>query len=279
MVLILVYSLLLLAYVSNGARILSLIPMPAFSHQHFLHPIWRALSLRGHNVTVLTTEPINEPELTNLTHIDVRYAYKYMKQMYDNVQNLSMFNAIPLFNTMCNTISDAELSHPKIKQLIKDEEKFDLVIVESGFPELLAFGELSRCPTIIISTIEPPSLLHVAIGNPSHPALNPEYVLPFHGQLSFKERFISTVFQGLINYYRENVAYVRKQKIVTKHFGGSMPSVMDMLRKIDMVFIGVSAVLFDVRALGPTTVTFGGVHLRPLQPLPKVNNTSLQVFL
>lgn len=272
---ILVYYLISIANFTYGARILSLIPMPAYSHQHFLHPVWRALSLRGHNVTVLTTEPIQAPELSNLTHIDVRYAYKYMQQLYDTVQDVNMFGAIPLFNSMCNSISDAELSHPKIRQLIETEEQFDLVIIESGFPELLAFGEISKCPTVMISTMEPPSLMHIAMGNPAHPALNPEYVLPFFGRLSFIERTISALFQGFINYYRENVAYAKKQDIVTKHFGESMPSVMHMLKKVDMFFIGVSAVLFDVRALGPATVTFGGVHLRSLQPLPKVNNTCL----
>lgn len=265
-----VYLAAITATSVDGARILAVIPSPAYSHQHAFHPIWRELSLRGHNMTLVTTDPVEAPELTNLTQIDVRFAYKYMNLFYNMMQHLNVLNTASFLQNTLNNISKAELSHAQVRRLIKDEDPFDLVVVESSFPEFLAFGEIYKCPTILISSMELQSLIHKVTGNPAHPVLNPEFVLPFYGKLTFKERLISTLYQTVVNYFRENKAFPGKQSIIEKYFGKTMPSIMDMLNKVSMVFISVNPVLHDVRALGPATVTFDGLQLKPLQPLPKV---------
>lgn len=266
-----VYFSLSIAISANGARILGVIPSPAYSHQHAFHPIWRELSLRGYNVTIVTTDPVDAPELTNLTQINVGFAYKYMKHFYDMMQHLNVLNTASFLQKTLNSISEAEMSHSEVQQL-KTGEPFDLVITESSFPEFLAFGEIFQCPTILISSMELQTIIHVASGNPAHPVLNPEFVLPFYGKLSFKERFISTAYQILVNYFRVNKAFPQKHKMIEKYFGKSMPPIMNLLKKVDMLFVSVNPVLHDVRALGPATITFDGAHLRPLQPLPKVRN-------
>lgn len=264
-----VYLSLSIAISANGARILGVIPSPAYSHQHAFHPIWRELSLRGHNVTIVTTDPVDAPELTNLTQIDVRFAYKYMQHFYDMMQHLNILNTASFLQKTLNSISEAEMTHSEVQQL-KTGEQFDLVITESSFPEFLAFGEIYNCPTILISSMELQSIIHVASGNPAHPVLNPEFVLPFYGKLSFKERIISTAYQIVVNYFRVNKAFPQKHKMIENHFGKPMPPIMDLLKKVDLVFVSVNPVLHDVRALGPATITFDGAHLRPIRPLPKV---------
>ena len=57
------------------ARILGVVPIPSYSHQIVYRPIWRELSLRGHQVVVMTTDPMKDPALTNLTEIDWHFAY------------------------------------------------------------------------------------------------------------------------------------------------------------------------------------------------------------
>lgn len=270
MLTVIAFVLVPLSFTADSARVLGIVPSPAYSHQHAFHPIWRELSLRGHNVTIVTTDPVYSPELSNLTQVDVRFAYKYMNHFYSMLQHLNMLNTAAFLQKTLNSISDGELSHPKVQQLINKEEPFDIVLSESSFPEFLAFGELYKCPTILISSMELQSIIHVAIGNPAHPVLNPEFVLPFYGKLSFSERFLTTVYQTLVNYFRVNEAFPEKEKIIAKHFGESMPSVLDMLRSVDMVFVSVNPVLHDVRAFGPTTVTFGSLQLKPPKALPKV---------
>lgn len=200
MVLVIVILCLSITQFSSEARILGIVPTPAYSHQYYFHPIWRELSLRGHNVTIITTDPLNAPEHTNLTQIDVGYAYKYIKDLYHKVQYLNSFNLISHAQATCDSISDDELSHPKVQQLIKNQEKFDLVLTEALYPEFLVFAETSKCPTILISSLEMQSIIHMTLGNPTNPILYPEFVLRFYGELSFKERIISTVYQSWINF-------------------------------------------------------------------------------
>lgn len=266
----LIFIFAIIAQHLNGARILGIIPTPSYSHQIPFQPLWRELSLRGHNVTTVTTDPINAPELTNLTQIDVGFAYKYVQNFHQDAEDMTSLKFIPYIHAMRDNISDAELSHPKVQQLIKTKEKFDLVIIEIIYPHLLAFGEIFKCPTILVSSFELQSLIHMTVGNPSHPVLYPEHTIPLYGELSFKERIFSTIYQVGTNLFVTYKAYPEKHKIAIKHFGRNFPSIMDMLKKASLILVATDPVLCDVRALGPMMIAFGRAHLQPPQPLPKV---------
>ncbi|TGZ49800.1 Ecdysteroid UDP-glucosyltransferase [Temnothorax longispinosus] len=57
-----------------------IIPIPSYSHQICYHSLWIALSQRGHEVVLMTTDPINDPSLTNLTEINFQSNYQIMKK-------------------------------------------------------------------------------------------------------------------------------------------------------------------------------------------------------
>lgn len=85
----------------HGARILGVFAFPSISHQIVFQPIWRELSLRGHQVTVLTPNPIHDQSLTNLTEIDLSFTYKTLKKFKEKAsQGLDYW-------TILNTIVDA----------------------------------------------------------------------------------------------------------------------------------------------------------------------------
>lgn len=46
---------------AESARILCVFQMAAVSHHQVFQPIWRELSLRGHEVVVITPYPLKEP--------------------------------------------------------------------------------------------------------------------------------------------------------------------------------------------------------------------------
>lgn len=260
---------------TNAARILAFIPTASYSHQYTFHPVWRELSLRGHNVTILTTDPVDAPELTNLTQINASFAYKFMNIFHEELPNSNVIKGFSDIHKMFNNITNYELSMPEVQKLMKSREPVDIVITESIFPEFLAFGEIYKCPTILISSTVLQSIIHIAVGNPVHPVLNPEPVLPFHGLLSFKERFISTLYHILVNYVRVTYTFPEKEKVFSKFFMKPIPSIMDMVKKVDIVLVGANTVLYEIRAYGPATITFSGIHLKPPQVIPKVTSFSL----
>lgn len=50
--------LTLIVVYANGARILSIFPLPSPSHHILVNPLLKALSQRGHNVTMLSPNPL-----------------------------------------------------------------------------------------------------------------------------------------------------------------------------------------------------------------------------
>lgn len=124
-------------YFAKSAKILGIVAMPSYSHQVVFRPLWRELSLRGHQVTVLTTDPMKDPALKNLTEVDLHYSYDIVQQ-HDAVNYVAnhKYEIWKIINKteMSEAIVTYQMSHPEVARLIHDEnEHFDLVLVELFF--------------------------------------------------------------------------------------------------------------------------------------------------
>lgn len=148
--LILWYILLTLAG-THGAKILAVFPLPLISHQKSLLSITKALSLRGHNVTVITTDPLNDETLANHTEIDISQLYQLLKKneffkilSTDNffLKTVILFRKMTLFN------SEFILETEAVKNLIRSEDRYDLVLVEALDPIFFAFGWKFKAPVV-----------------------------------------------------------------------------------------------------------------------------------
>lgn len=71
-----------------SAKILGVFTIPSVSHQVMFQPIWKELSLRGHEVTVVTPNPLNDPTLTNLTEIDISFVYDAMNTLSTEISGV-----------------------------------------------------------------------------------------------------------------------------------------------------------------------------------------------
>lgn len=119
-------------------RILAIIPTPSHSHQIAYHSLWATLSKRGHEVVVLTSDPIADPSLTNLTEIDISNAYANMKALnfYDYRLRSIKWTEIQK-NYIWNVsegIMERIMTNPQVKDLYAPNGKgFDLVMAEILF--------------------------------------------------------------------------------------------------------------------------------------------------
>lgn len=253
------------------ANILAIVPMPSYSHQIAFTSLWKELSLRGHKVTVLTTDPQNDPKLTNLTEIDAKWSYRYFNSVSKFVEkSVTMWNTFDIFVDIMTGVADGQLSHDSVRRLMQGEENFDVLLVEGFFPEFLAFAEIYNCPKILIMSLDPPKFIHRSVGNPTHPVLNPEFLTPYYGNLNFRERVMSTIFDVYFALYTAGNFFSQHQIVLNKHFN-TKSTIYDLMRDVDMLFVNVDPVLQTIKSLGPSTVTIGGfrrdVHKKPL---PKV---------
>lgn len=134
---------------SSTARILASIFIPSFSHHLPFRPIWKELANRGHEITVITTDPMNDPNLKNIREIDLSGSYAIL----ENKNTSGVFakerantyryyrEALNYLNSIDETI-DWQFSQPDIKDLIKNgKDHFDILIVEIMNPMHMAFAE------------------------------------------------------------------------------------------------------------------------------------------
>jgi len=135
------------------ARILAIISIPSYSHQIPFRLLWTTLSQRGHEIVVLTTDPINDPNLTNLTEINFKSHYNLITKL--NFINRETYTWINVLNKqlwpLCNEITENIYKHPKVRKMyeLDSDTKFDVVIVETiKSPGLYALAYRFNAPLI-----------------------------------------------------------------------------------------------------------------------------------
>lgn len=261
-----------------SANILAYIPTPSFSHQVAFAELWKELSLRGHKVTVITTDPRNDAKLENLKEINMKRSYEIWSEKYSFSEQaqkgLGLWNIWEFFLYLLSDIVEDQLSQPELQELIygTDKFKFDVVMIEGFYTELVAFGKIYKCPTIFMGTIGTSIQVYNYLGNNVHPVLNSDINIPYAGKLTFKERFISTLFHWYQKYFEYFPYKARKQQILDRYFSNVTNVTIEQLKsEVDFLLINESPLFKGVRALGPTTINVGGGnHLKPLKPLPQV---------
>lgn len=149
---ILTISLFAIIAVVQSAKILMVSLYPSRSHQITFLSVCKELSLRGHQVSIVTTNPMRNESLTNLTEIDISYLYNF----FDDRSLVDIFSPE---NGIVNIIFESYYSHIAIakiifenedmKNLMADEkQQFDLIMYEAHCKIFLALGEKYNAPVI-----------------------------------------------------------------------------------------------------------------------------------
>ncbi|KAK5638199.1 hypothetical protein RI129_012494 [Pyrocoelia pectoralis] len=268
------FHLLLVIFGINGARILGYIPTPCYSHQIVFQPLWRELSLRGHQVTTITSHPINDPSLTNLTEINVSDSLQTdstlnIVDLVTETSERSVLSGFRLFFEQMIGVIDAELNHHAVKDLInRGDVRFDLVIGEYFFASPFAFAKRFNCPSIGVLPVDGWNGLYRMVGSPSHPTLYPDYVTSPSDQLSLLDRVETLINSVLAHYYLVDYPQRKEEEVIEKHFGKRYPSPQELLKNISLFFVNSDPIFHPIRPLVPTVIQIGlGFHLTSSKPL------------
>lgn len=256
----------------DAANILGVILHTAYSHQVAFRPLWRELSLRGHKVTVLTSDPMHDPNLTNLTEIDLSIAYKAWQatDIVEYSENNNIVNVLRKLKEISENVLDAEMTLPAVQELLNNKNaSFDLVIAEPFYVLAVAFAHRFDCPVVVALSADATSNLHEIAGSFVHPFLHPTNTLPFDHPLNLFERIITVVAyfaEGLVGgQYMDHMVRLSK-----KYFGEDLPDLGKIFDERSSLFLFYSNFAFgNVRPLAPTTIPMGGgTHIEPEKPLP-----------
>lgn len=278
-ILTLLFTLVTFWTFANGWKILFLTCTPAQSHQKPFQVIWKELSLKGHEVHVLTPNPINDPALTNLTEYDLSEYYELLKQQsQDNIKYIFhkptfwlAFEKDVFVTKLFSALYNRTLNHRETRRLLESNQYFDVVIVEWLFPTLASIGAYYEAPIIGVTSLGAPVVALDTLGNPSHPVLAPDMNLPIKRELSFKERIMSVLYSIYVRIFYRLIVLPREDLNIKNSLGSDLPYIGDIEKNISVLLMNRNPVFHRVMPLYPNTIDLGGIRTvtvkTPLEPV------------
>lgn len=266
--------------IGNGANILAIFPVPSYSHQIVYRALTLELNKRGHNLTIVTPDPVNNPNLTNYHEIDVSFYYEHWNRRFDMASDAAkILRILPelflvAFSDSMHEMCEMYLSEPHINRMIQQNQKFDLFITEFGVGACFyAFSKLSDYKYIGIFSFSHTVIVHTDIGNPATASYLPDPFLPFLDRMVFWERFRTFLFQ-IASWATYAFVMWDHTNIARKYFGEDLPHLVEFERNVSVIFTNTHFTTTFPRPLVPNFVDIGGppfhFHGRTPGTLPKV---------
>ncbi|KAK9885996.1 hypothetical protein WA026_014782 [Henosepilachna vigintioctopunctata] len=265
---------------SYSARILASVSTASYSHQIAFRPIWKALAKRGHEIVLMTTDPMEETE--NIRQIDMSFSYEILKErnfnslMTNEVQN-SLIRILTIISDIFHDIIFKQIKLPEVQQIINNKsEHFDLIMIELVFPIHLGLVEKIKAPVIALSSSDATPDLYYSMGSSSHPLLEAQLMFDSF-PMTLWERLVAVVGGFLLQNYNSMYLLSSMKAQMRETFGENCRSLEELMEDIDMLFVNTNPFFHNIRPLSPNTISFGGgSHIESKnKPLPE----DLKTFL
>lgn len=261
----------------DGARILGIFPSPSLSHHLVFQAIMKALVARGHQVTVISTDPLKE-RLENYTDVDLSFMYDYVRQRYNftDYQDVTAFGATLRFILHTGIICKMHLGSPQIQDFLRvhpsTNRSFDLVLMEMSRYQCY-YGlvhHVGSPPVIGIRSVGVTAPTLAAVGNPNNPAYVPDYYLPYSSSMDFFERFHNTAYYFWNRFLFHTVQMPASEMAMRYYFGRGPPSVWEAENNVSLVMVNNHWSQSYVLPLLPSVVQLGNIHIQEKpRPLPE----------
>ncbi|CAK1547653.1 unnamed protein product [Leptosia nina] len=262
---------------SKGARILVVVPTPSISHQIIFRPLTLELAKRGHEVTVITTDPaftdVNRPE--NLTEIDIHdVTYSLWKNKLKETdlkfgQKEGIFVFMKELSLLNGMFLEVQMKTEGVQNIInKDEKYYDLLVTEAFSRPALMFSHIFKAPLIQLSSFGMWLDSENIIGAPRHLFLYPNMINQRLYNLTFSEK----VYELYKHYCILNMWYDTEQTeliSLKKYFGGDVPPYEELYKNVDMLFLNIHPMLSNNQPLPPNVISIWGIHTKPVKSLPE----------
>ena len=180
-----------------------------------------------------------------------------------NVNSLNRFAV-----DTCETV----LSQPKVQELIKSKDRFDVVINDLFHTDcFLAFAYKFKATVIAVSTSVLMPWANDRMGNPENPSYIPHLFTPYSDKMNFYERMMNMLTLNLFKLMYYLYVDIPTNEIVRRNFGEDVPDLSEIAKNTSLVLVNSHFSLNAPRPLVPGVVEVGGIHISPPKPLPKVS--------
>lgn len=262
---------------SRAARILAVFPTPSISHQVVFRPLVHELARRGHDITVITTDPVYPPGQTpnNLTEINVHdLSYKiWMEEFFKaTVEDDTITDQVSIIIRAITKITIAQLKTKDVQDIFqKKKGEFDLLLLEAYVKPAMIYSHYFKAPVILVSSLGAMKFNYITVGAPTHPLLYPPFLHQKLYNLTNWEKL-----QQLYSHWciEDNIWKTEQEadKLLKSEFGTDIPTIRELFNNVHMLFININPVWVDNQPVPPNVVYIGGIHMTPRKKLPKVTH-------
>ncbi|XP_030036369.2 UDP-glucosyltransferase 2 [Manduca sexta] len=263
---------------SETAKILAVIPAPALSHQLFFRPLIEELVKRGHELTVITTDPAysNTKPPANLTEIDVHdISYTVYKSVFCN--NLRGKNDMHMqFRTLLDALTqvfEVQYTSEPIQNLMKENRRFDLVIIEAYYRITAVYAYIYKVPAVLVSSFGMSINNPEVIGAPVNPLYYPSVIRQRIVNMTLIE-YISEIYNELW-VHRQVYAHEEIENALLKKLIPDAPTIRDVLNNIYVMMLNEFPPWDWNRPVPPSVVFMGPVIQKSEKELPQDLRTYL----
>ncbi|XP_047036555.1 UDP-glucosyltransferase 2-like [Helicoverpa zea] len=256
---------------NDAARILAVFPVPSISHQVVFRPLTQVLARRGHEVTVITPDPVftNGEAPANLTEIDVHFTYEVWKKFYETTSgdNNDLIEQTHTAFSLMNRIFEVQMKVDKVQKILK-EQKFDLLLLEACVKPALVLSHILKVPVIQVSSFGPIFFNTATVGSAWHPLLYPiNYVLKLNNLTKWEKLKELWSLYKIISVMQQ--VEQEENKTVKKLFGPDVPAMSELKNNVDMLFANIHPLWDSNRPVPPSVIHMGGLHQKPQKELPQ----------
>ncbi|SPP79042.1 UDP-glucuronosyltransferase 1-3 [Drosophila guanche] len=276
--LVVVVVVLLLPASSEAAEILGLFAHPGKSHFEFFRPIFRELAGRGHNISMYSYFPLEQP-LANYTD----YVFKGSPLLTD-VIDLMKFKTtertllglpykIPTYFMLHSwgmRFCQSALNSPLIADLLSSPLRYDLIILEHFANDCMtAVAHLLNAPVVALSTCAIMPWHYQRMGTPHINAIMPMNFLTYSDEMGLIDRLNNFIHFHTVNTLYEWITQPATDALISQRFGFGLPSVNEIVKNTSLMLINQHYALTGISPYAPNVVEVGGLQIGPQKPLPE----------
>lgn len=163
--------------------------------------------------------------------------------------------AYDLGNALCDYVFSTEA----VRDLLKSNERFDLIIVEDFLiPSLTVFSVRFKAPFIYVSTID--AFNNDVFGNPAPASYVPHMVTPYTSKMTFLQRFYNLLLTTYDDTYKHLHFYPKQNEILHKHLPDA-PHLHHIIYNATLVLLNSHSSVNDPIPHLPNMIQIGGFHI------------------
>ncbi|XP_017754974.1 PREDICTED: UDP-glucuronosyltransferase 2C1-like [Eufriesea mexicana] len=259
-------------------RILAIVSTPSYSHQIPYRRLWLELHERGHEIVLVTTNPIPGIKSPNFTQIDISKSFatlrttNFVQQMLEGQTwtNFVMNEMFDLSKNFARYVFEA----PEMKMIYASDSnaKFDVFLTELIYvPGLYAFAYRFNVPVIGLSSMGVTSFIEHVLGGLVLPSHESTWEMQWNtgSNLPFTKRLSNFVTIWRLIYYMYHDLFPAHQKLAESYLG-PLPPLLDIVKNTSVYFVDQSDVFTSARPKLANMITFTSFHIEEnLDPLPK----------